>query len=149
LKKSKIILAVLILSMMALIFSGCGGVSGPKTAKLNISIEPNPVPYSSEQGLWWYTMNISESNGVGVSITSLTFNYYYQEDQFIGTQVLVASEFFEWFETDYVPAFSAIQNGIDSPSKDTSEYHDIVIVAGIDDNGNSVEATVRIDYLPK
>jgi len=149
LKKSKIILAVLILSMMALIFSGCGGVSGPKTAKLNISIEPNPVPYDSEQGLWWYTMNISESNGVGVSITSLTFNYYDQEDQLIHTQVLVASEFFEWFKTDYVPAFSAIQNGIDRTSENASEYHDIVIVAGIDDNGNSVEATVRIDYLPQ
>jgi hypothetical protein len=91
-------------------------------------------------------MNISESNGVGVTVTSLTFTDYNQEDELIGTTILDAEEFFEWFETDYIPAFSTIQNGI--VHSGTSVYS-IVRVAGIDDNDNPVEATIRIDYLPE
>ena len=91
-------------------------------------------------------MNISESNGVGVTVTSLTFTGYNQEDELTGTTILDAEEFFEWFETDYVPAFSTIQNNINHSG--TSVYS-IVRFAGIDDNDNPVEATIRIDYLPE
>ena len=143
-REKKILLALILAFTFMVILSGCSGL--PKTAKLTISIDPNPVPYSSEDGKWHYTMYISESNGTGITVTSLTFTGYTQEDELTGTTILDAEEFFEWFETDYVPAFSTIQNNINHSG--TSVYS-IVRVAGIDDNDNPVEATIRIDYLPK
>lgn len=143
-KQKKVWISLFFVLTLIIVLSGCSGL--PKIAKLNISIDPNPVPCSSEDGRWHYTMSISESNGVGVSITSLTFTDYTQEDQLIGTESFDAETFFGWFETDYIPAFSTIQT--ESNYLGTSGYS-IATVAGIDDNGNPVEATVRIDYLPK
>lgn len=143
-KGKRIWIALFLVLTLMVISSGCSGL--PKTAKINITINPNPVPCSSEDGKWHYTMTISESNGVGVSITSLTFNNYDQEDQLIYTQVLDAAEFLDWFEANYIPAFSMIQNYIVSSS---SRKYAIVTVEGIDDNDNQIEATVRIDHLPQ
>jgi hypothetical protein len=126
------------------VLAGCTGL--PKIAEISIVADPNPVPCSSEDGRWYFTMNISESNGVGVTVTSLTFTGYNQEDELTGTTILDAEEFFDWFETDYVSAFSTIQTGI---SYSGTSVYSIARIAGIDDNGNPVEATVRIDYLPK
>ncbi|MFH1939820.1 MAG: hypothetical protein ABIK21_06720 [bacterium] len=94
-------------------------------------------------------MNISESNGVGVTVSNLIFNSYSQEDELEGTTFVDAEEFFEWFGTDYIPAFSTIYNAIWHTNDTPVSHYSIVSVAGIDDNGNPVEATVRIDYLPK
>jgi len=148
LKKSKIILAVLILSMMALIFSGCGGVSGPKTAKLNISIEPNPVPYDSQKEGWPFLMTISESNGVGVTVSSIRVDGYNQEEELDDTDIFYEETIIDWFESDYIPAFSSIQSDI-LASGITAGDHSIVTVTGVDDNNNPIEATGRIDFLPK
>ena len=143
-KEKRIWIVLFIALTLIAISAGCTGL--PKIAELSIVADPNPVPYSSEDGKWHYTMNISESNGVGVTVTSLTFTGYNQEDELTGTTILDAEEFFEWFETDYVPAFSTIQNNINHSG--TSVYS-IVRFAGIDDNDNPVEATIRIDYLPE
>ena len=143
-KGKRIWIALFLALTLMLILSGCSGL--PKTAKLNISIDPNPVPCSSEDGKWHFTMDISESNGVGVTVTSLSFTGFNQENELTGTQILDAEEFFDWFETDYVSAFSTIQTEIRYSG--TSVYS-VARVAGIDDNGNPVEATVRIDYLPQ
>lgn len=89
-------------------------------------------------------MSISESNGVGVSITSLTFSDYDQEEQLIGTQVLDAPEFFEWFGSNYIPAFSMVQCG--SISSGAFNYT-IITVEGVDDKDNLIEATERMDFL--
>jgi len=62
------------------------------------------------------------------------------------SEYIFLEEFFEWFETDYVPAFSTIQNGIVYSG---TYVYSIVRIAGIDDNDNPVEATIRIDYLPE
>jgi hypothetical protein len=143
-KENRIWIVLFIALTLIAISAGCTGL--PKIAEISIVADPNPVPYSSEDGKWHYTMNISESNGVGVTVTSLTFTGYNQEDELTYIQILDAEEFFEWFETDYVPAFSTIQNNINHSG--TSVYS-IVRVAGIDDNDNPVEATIRIDYLPQ
>jgi hypothetical protein len=141
-KRTWIVLFIVL--TLIVILAGCSGL--PKIAQLGIVVDPNPVPCSSEDGRWYFTMNISESNGVGVTVTSLTFTYYTQENQLIGTESFDAETFFGWFETDYIPAFSTIQsvsNYLGTPG------YSIATVAGVDDNDNPVEATVRIDYLPQ
>jgi len=47
-KGKRIWIALFLALTLMLILSGCSGL--PKTAKLNISIVPNPVPCSSEDG---------------------------------------------------------------------------------------------------
>ena len=140
-KKMWMLLILAVISMV--ILSGCGGI---KTAKLNISIDPNPVPCSSEDGKWHYTMTISESNGVGVTLTSVRFDSYDQADHLYYTLFLYEEDIIDWFKSNYIPAFSMLQPGVQYSG--TGKYT-IIIIEGVDDNENPVEATVRIDYLPK
>jgi len=144
-KKQKRIWIVLFLALtLMLILSGCSGL--PKTAKLNISIDPNPVPCSSEDGKWHYTMTISESNGVGVTLTSIRLDSYNQAEELYYTQLLYEEDIIDWFESNYIPAFSMIQNGIVSSS---SRKYAIITIEGVDDNNNPIEATGRVDHLPQ
>jgi len=143
-KQKRIWIALFLALTLMLILSGCSGL--PKTAKLNISIDPNPVPCSSEDGKWHYTMTISESNGVGVTLTSIRLDSYDQAEELYYTQILYEEEIIDWFESNYIPAFSMIQNGIVSSS---SRKYAIVTVEGVDDNNNPIEATGRVDHLPQ
>ena len=124
--------------------SGCSGL--PKTAKINITIDPNPVPYNSETGKWSFNVIFSESNGVGVTLISLRFDSYDQAEELVYTTILDEEEIIDWFESNYLPAFSALSSWI----YHTWEYKYVIItVAGVDDNGNPIEATGRVDFLPK
>jgi len=126
------------------ILSGCSGL--PKIAEISIVVDPNPVPCSSEDGKWYCAMTISESNGVGVTLTSVRFDSYDQEDQLYHSQFLYEEDIIDWFESNYIPAFSMLQTGIGWSS---SRKYIAVTIEGVDDNNNSIEATGRIDLLPQ
>ena len=143
-KEKRVWIALFLALTLMIILSGCSGL--PKTAKLNISLDPNPAQYSSEDGKWHYTMTISESNGVGVTLSSLRFDEYNQEEQLYYTQFLYEKDIIGWFKSNYVPAFSMLQSGVKYSG--TAKYT-IITVEGIDDNNNPIEATSRIDYLPQ
>ena len=143
-REKRVWISLILVFILMTALSGCSGL--PKTAKLTISIDPNPVPCSSEDGKWHYTMTISESNGVGVTLASVRFDSYDQEDQLYHSQFLYEEDIIDWFESNYIPAFSMVQSGIVSSS---SRKYAIVTVEGIDDNDNTIEATARIDHLPQ
>jgi|AntAceMinimDraft_14_1070370.scaffolds.fasta_scaffold06167_8 hypothetical protein len=145
-REKRVWISLILVFILMLVLSGCSGVTGPKTAMLNISIDPNPVPCSSEDGKWHITMTISESNGVGVTLTSVRFDSYDQTDQLYHTQFLYEEDIIDWFESNYIPAFSMLQSGIVASS--TGKY-DIGTIEGVDDNNTPVEATTRIDWLPQ
>ena len=67
-KEKRIWIALFLALTLMVILSGCSGL--PKTAKINITIDPNPVPYSSENERWNLTLIFDESNGVGVTLSS-------------------------------------------------------------------------------
>lgn len=144
-KEKRIWIALFLALTLMLILSGCSGL--PTTAKLTISIDPNPVPCSSEDGIWRYAMTISESNGVGVTLTSIRFDSYDQEEQLYYTQFLYEEDIIDWFGSNYIPAFSILQNS--SIGSSSSRKYAIITIEGIDDSSNPVEATRRVDYLPK
>jgi len=125
--------------------SGCSGL--PKTAKINISFSPNPVPYDSENEQWTVNLILTESNGVGVTLISLRFDSYDQEEELFNTQILYEEDIIDWFDSIYLPAFSTLSNWIFHT--DTKRIYDILTVAGVDDNNNPIEATGRVDFLPK
>ena len=143
-KGKRIWIALFLALALMLILSGCSGL--PKTAKINVSIDPNPVPYSSEDGKWHYTMTISESNGVGVTLSSLRFDDYDQAEQLYATQFTYEEDIIDWFGSNYILAFSMLQTGMTYSG--IAKYA-VITVEGVDDNDNPIEATVRVDYLPQ
>ena len=148
-KEKRIWIALFLALTLMLILSGCSGL--PKTAKINITIEPNPVPYSSEDGKWHCIMNISESNGVGVTLSSLRVDDYNQEEHLFDTQFLYEEDIIDWFESNYIPAFSSLQNEVYysiDPGNESAKYT-VLTIEGVDDNNNPIEATGRADYLPQ
>jgi hypothetical protein len=72
---------MLALMVMALLLSGCGGGGdggGPKEAVVTVVVSPDPVigeSFTYENGgrgiKWSYTHTFTESNGVGVTLTTL------------------------------------------------------------------------------
>ena len=86
-REKRVWISLILVFILMMVLSGCSGVTGPKTAKINITIDPNPVPYSSENENWPLTIILEESNGVGVTISSLRWDEYNQEEQLIYTTI--------------------------------------------------------------
>ena len=146
-KQKRIWISLLLSIILIIVLTGCSGVIGPKTAKVDITIVPNPVPYNSEDGRWWYNLILSESNGIGVTLISLRLDHYDQQEQLYGTKILYEEDITDWFGSNYLPAFSALSSWIYVTS--TRRKYDILTIEGVDDNENPIEETERIDFLPK
>jgi len=143
-RENKILVPLILVVILMVVLSGCGGV---KTAKINMTIDPNPVPYSVENERWGFTLILSESKGIGVTLTSLKIESYNQEDELIATTIWDEEVLNEYWETNYIAAFYSLQMGL--AHKSVNFAYAIITVEGVDDNGNPIEATVRVDYLPK
>ncbi|MFA5564213.1 MAG: hypothetical protein WDA32_08510 [Candidatus Caldatribacteriota bacterium] len=145
-KKEKTILVILsIIVFFGVLFTGC--VDVPKTAKMAISANPNPVPVETSGEEWNYTLQIAESNGVGVTLNGLTFENYHGEGEAGSTIIINTDMLHQWFGTDYIAGYNSIQSEMYHSSVLADNHYVIATVTGIDDNGNAVEATVRIDYI--
>ena len=150
-KEKRIWIALFLALTLMVILSGCSGL--PKTAKINVTIEPNPVPYSSENDWWPFDIVLDESNGVGVTLSSLRFDEYNQEEQLSDTTIFYEENIIYWFGSNYLPAFSSLQLQDDfgyhiSPGDESAKYI-VLTIEGVDDNENLIEATGRVDFLPK
>ncbi len=142
-KQKRIWIALFLALTLILILSGCNGNGLPKTAKINITFDPNPVPYDED---WLYNVILTESNGVGITLTSVRFDLYDQAEELVNTQILYEEDIIDWFESNYLPAFSSLSSG--SWYAGTDKYA-IITIAGVDDNDNPIEATGRVDFLPE
>lgn len=153
-KEKRIWIALFLALTLMLILSGCSGLS--KTAKINITIDPNPVPsvpFSNEIDWWPFDIVLDESNGVGVTLSSLRFDEYNQEEQLSDTTIFYEEDIIYWFGSNYLPAFSSLQLQDDfgywlAAGDEIAKYM-ILIIEGIDDDENLIEATDRIDLLPQ
>jgi len=105
------------------------------------------VPYNSETGEWLFSVILSESNGVGITLTSIRFDSYNQEEQLYYTQILYEEDIIDWFGSNYLPASSSISNWI--YYKSAEKIYDILTVTGVDNNDNPIKTTGKVDYLPK
>ena len=143
-KQKRILISLLLLFILTIVLSGCSGVTGPKTAKINISFDPNPVPYPGEGGNWAWTLILTESNGMGVTLTNLRFDSYIQE-QLVSTEDWPEDWITGLFDSNYLPASSSLQAGLGRKVSDLT--HQILTVEGIDDSNNPIETSGRLDFL--
>jgi hypothetical protein len=145
-KQKRIWISLLLSFILIIVLSGCNG--GPKRAKINVSFYPNPVPYSSGIGKWSFDVILSESNGIGVTLTSLRFDSYNPQGQLVNTQSLDEEEITDWFDSNYLPAFSTLKASIYHYLPYLVKY-DILTVEGEDKNYYPIKETGRVNYLPK
>ena len=143
-KEKKIWLIILIVFTLIVVLIGCNGL--PKTAKINISITPNPVPYDSENEYWPFDVIFSESNGIGITLISLRFDSYDQTDELVDTEIFYEEDITDWFDSNYLPAFSSLSSKLWYTG---GKKYAIITISGIDDSDNPIEATSRIDFLPQ
>ena len=141
--------AIWILTFLMLIFvmflPGCLGTVIPKTAEIEITFDPNPVPVPNEGEDWKGKIIFTECNGIGITLTSVTFDYYNQDEK-IKTSVWDEEWIEQWFGSNYLPAFGLLERGIGLKVQEIT--HQLVTATGVDDNGYQVESTItRVDFL--
>jgi len=147
-REKRVWISLILVFILMMVLSGCSGL--PKTAKVNITIDPNPVPYSSDSERWSFNIVLDESNGIGVDLSSIKLDSYNQEDELIDTTIWYEAneeEITSLFDSNYLPAFSSIQGRV-SHHNSTFKYT-ILSVEGVDDDNNPIEATGRADFLPQ
>ena len=144
-KEKRIGIALFLALTLMLILSWWSGL--PKTAKINISISPNPVPYNSATEKWSFDVTLTENNGIGVTLISLRYDVYDQSEELVYTYILYEEDIIDWFESNYLPAFSSLQVSLSHTN--VEKMYQIYKIAGEDDNDNPVEATGRVDFLPQ
>ncbi|MBA7591935.1 hypothetical protein ES708_34106 [subsurface metagenome] len=143
-KKQNKLWICLILMIVLAILSGCAGLI--ETAEVGIVVNPNPVPFNSEDGGWWYYLTFDESNGIGVTLISLRFDGYSQAEELIYTNLYYEEDIIDWFGSNYIPAFSTLSEWVRHTG--TNPYT-IITVRGVDDDNNRIVAIGRADYLSK
>ena len=143
-KEKKIWISLILMFILIIVLSGCSGITGPKMAKINISFDPNPVTYPVEGESWLWETILTECNGVGVTLTSLTFDLYNQ-DQKVFTDIWDETWVEGLFDSNYLPAFSSLQGGLGLNVQEAT--HQIITITGVDDNNNQIEAIGRLDFL--
>jgi hypothetical protein len=143
-KEKKIWISLILMFILIIVLSGCSGITGPKMAKINISFDPNPATYPVEGESWLWETILTECNGVGVTLTSLTFDLYNQ-DQKVFTDIWDETWVEGLFDSNYLPAFSSLQGGLGLNVQEAT--HQIITITGVDDNNNQIEAIGRLDFL--
>jgi len=97
---------------------------------------------------------LSETNGVGVTISSLRWDEYNQQGELFYTDIIYETNeerITSLFGSNYLQAFSSLQGNqayLLDPEAGLATYIKIT-VTGLDDNNNSIETTGRVDLLPR
>ncbi len=145
--RSRIWFNFFLILALTLNFCGCGGL--PEKSKIEITINPNPVPYFIEMQGWFYEIALNESNGVGVTLSTVTLDEYNEDEQLTNTSVWGEQKIIDKFGSNYLSAFSSLQGSVGyliGPEESFAKYM-IITIEGIDDNGNTIESMVQVDFF--
>jgi len=116
-------------------------------AKLEISFFPNPVICKDGDFLW--KVVLTEVNGVGVELDRLDYIYYDNNLGCIDKETFYDSDIMYLFNLNnpYLPPYFRRNSGFGFPCRQSTINVDYAIftIAGIDENGNEIEASGRVD----
>ncbi len=152
-KNLKYLLLSLVFFTLIVILTGCSNtLPETKISKLAITFTPNPVTidavsaYEQYDYTWRYAIKISETGGVGITITEIKYNFYHDNGQSIGSSIENAQNIIDSFGKNYISKNSFIERNKLQWANQKIKHYAMIKVSGIDDNGNSVEETKRIDF---
>lgn len=153
-KERKYLMLPLVFFALMIILTGCSSsLPETKISKLAISFTPNPVTvdavsaYEQYDYTWRFAMKITETGGVRITVTEIEYNYYNENGQSLGSAVENAQDIINSFGTNYISGNSFIEENKLQWATQKIKHYAMVKVVGIDNNGNSVEATKRIDFI--
>ncbi len=153
-KEPKYILLSLLFFALMIILTGCSSsLPETKISKLSVSFTPNPVTvdavsaYEQYDYTWRFAMKISETGGIGITITEIKYNYYNENDQSLGSAAENTQDIINSFGTNYISGNSFIEKNKFQWATQKIKHYAMIKVSGMDDNGNPVEATKRIDFI--
>lgn len=140
-----LVLGVLLLPL------ACGGnkTTGP-TANLVITFEPNPVTFSANSQ-WNYWVFVTETTGIGVDIFRFDVQGYSPSGEGTGLTEHPRADFELWFrecggEGNYIAGGTTRCTPVTSRGFSNAGHRDWTFF-GVDDLGNTVKGTGRIDLL--
>lgn len=142
--KKDIWVLIFLMLIFMMFLPGCWGTVAPKTAEIEMTFDPNPVPAPDEGKDWKWDTIFTECNGVGVTLTSVTFDLYNQDEK-VGTSIWNEEWVEMWLDSNYLPPFGSLEGG--GGMKVQNITHQLVTAIGLDDNGYQVESTGRTDFL--
>ena len=116
--------------------------SAPEVAKIEITLSLNPV--LCKDGYWRWRVVLTEVNGVGVKLESLTMYIYYGE-KLLDTMSYGSDSIKTWLKEAYLSSYSSASFGAGFPCQSIS--HQMLVITGTDDNGHKITAEGRVDFI--
>jgi len=110
------------------------------TAEIQVSFSANPVP--CEKGMWQWRHIYTEVNGIGVTFEKIETSMY-RNSRLLDTRITDVDFLAGKLPDAYLPAYGTIDWGAGWPCQDMT--HVVFTITGIDDNGNEITATGRVD----
>jgi hypothetical protein len=141
--------AIIILLLLSVsLITSCNGNGSPSEAALRVLTDPNPINMAVD-GRFYYRMTLTETNGIGIEITGWRSTDYNADDSLRNTADFTAANFADWFvdcggSGTYIPGGTSRCN--DWYYEGGAAYM-IVAFFGLDDLGNDIESSVRLDFL--
>jgi outer membrane murein-binding lipoprotein Lpp len=111
------------------------------SAKIEITFSANPVP--CENGYWDWRTIYTEVNGIGVTFENIN-SYEYRDNDLLYTFIHEKDFISEKLPGAYLPAYGSVDWG-GHISCSENATHFVSTMSGIDDNGNKITATGRVD----
>ena len=123
----------------------------PGKGEIEITFDPNPVPCRwdvpgvppSDRGFWRWRVVFTELGGTGVELQELEISAY-SGDRLLSTREYDKGWIRRWLFEAYLRPNGRASFGAGYPCQDVT--HEVYVVTGIDDNGNEITATGRIDF---
>lgn len=130
--------------------------TGGQSANLQITLAPNPVPQDpsrtclSTRPAWFYTATLNETSGVGIRITTFTWDFYDSSGNFLNTQLNTGGDFANFFDdcgtgSTYIAPYGRACGSLCTHLGGRNSGSVVLTFYGTDDNGNNL--SFRSDRL--
>lgn len=110
------------------------------SAKIEITFSTNPVP--CENGYWDWRITYTEVNGIGLTFEDETI-YVYRNSSLLTTYDNGVYYFAGKLPDAYLPAYGSVDFGGHINCQNITHF--IFTATGVDDNGNKITVTGRVD----
>jgi len=139
-----IIIFIILITTLIIIYSSYSNIIKlEKIANINISFTPNPVLCENE--IWRWKTTISMEGETIINLKTFSRKIY-KENECLVTYVYDETQIEKWLNSAALTAFSPLSFDVDGKFPCQEITHEIDIIEGIDENGNQIESSGRIDF---
>lgn len=139
-----IIILIILITASIIIYSRYSNIVKPKEASIiNISFIPNPVLCENEIWSWKTIISIEGETVIDLKTFSRKI---YKGNECLVTYVYDETQIEKWLSSAVLTASSPLSFDVDGSFPCQEMTHEIDIIEGIDENGNQIKSSGRIDF---